>query len=270
MSTCAPWAGLGDLCTPCDDYAIDTGLLEDWLQVASDMLYDLTGQRWPGECERIERPCGGGCLTGLSLLPGMPASQVGSLVSSPWPFRDAAPSCGCAGLSRVKLGGFPITEIIEVLVDGEVVPPDEYQVDSRRYLTGRRRPDGSLRIWPNCQFLELADTEVGTWSVRYRYGDDPPQGGVKSAASLGCQLALSCQPEALRDGRCRLPKRVTTITRLGVTLAVIDPFTLFRDGLTGLPEVDLWLGSVRHGDKSRRARMSDPASRQLPRPPGWR
>ncbi len=258
--TCAPWATLGDLCSPCDDYAMDTAVLETWLQVASDNLYNLTGRRWPGECERTERPCGGGCFAGLVLAPNTPASLIGALSSLPWPFLGSERrSCGCTALSRVRLSGYPVTEILEVLVDGEVVDPAEYMIQGGRYLVGLRKADGTLRTWPNCQYLELATTEEGTFSVRYLYGAAPPPGGVAAAASLGCQLALSCQPEAITSGRCRLPKRVTTITRQGVTLAVIDTFGLFKDGLTGLAEVDMWISAVRYGDKGRRASMSDPS-----------
>lgn len=299
--TCTPWATLGDLCSPCDDYGMDTVALETWLQVASDNLYNLTGRRWPGECEATERPCGtGSCFIG----PG-----------TSWPHREVRLSCACVGLSRIALEGYPVTEILEVKVDGVLVDPSEYEIQGRRYLVGLRLgatssvtsvldgggawavptatvdggdandipgaiidgggadavatvttatgPSTELRVWPNCQHLERPDTEEGTFSVRYLYGANPPPGGIAAAASLGCQLALSCQPDSGGSGsaRCRLPKRVTTITRQGVTLAVIDTFSLFKDGLTGLAEVDLWIESVRQGDKRRRASMSDPGRR---------
>lgn len=242
--TCAPWATEADMPSPCDA-SLDSDVLTLWRQVASDILFNLTGRRWPGECTRIDRPCRGGCFAGRS---------------SPWPFRDAERRCGCTSLSRVRLTGTPVATdgIVEVLVDGEVVDPAEYMVQNGRHLVGLRQADGILRRWPNCQYEELPTTEVGTWSVEYHYGTAPPLGGVRAAGQLGCQLALSTNPQAVADGRCRLPKRVTTITRQGVTLAVLDTFALFKDGLTGLSEVDLWISSIRYGDKGRRASMSDP------------
>lgn len=575
---------------------MDTSVLEDWLQVASDHLYNLTNRQWPGRCERTERPCGaGGCYAGLPLAPNTPLSLIGALRASPWPYRDDRPTCGCSALSSVRLDAEPVVEILEVKVDGEVVPADEYRIDNGRYLTGLWRPDGTLRAWPSCQLLELAETEPGTFcadeateiltadgwkrydeltvgeevytldtvtrtarfepllainvfpaaprqmrrletanfsslttlnhrwpvwqqdhrprmvwrtsadlaassaiiraapradaqteakwsdafvelvawywtegslerstpraciaqsevanpqhvaairaslqiafpggwseslrpdgmvyfrlnrgptralcgvttakkaptpefvrtlttaqlrlfiercidgdghrqttgtrywyqvddesirtfemacalagistntgqprdygnrmgrvpqvvtllassfakpvdaarvaavyadrphrnrnqatdtivtydglvwcpttqsgtwlarrrgtvyftgnSVTYSYGAEPPLGGIKAAAVLACQLALSADPAALRDGRCRLPKRVTTISRQGVTLAILDTFSVFADGLTGIPEVDLWISTVRYGETHRRATMSDP------------
>lgn len=234
-STCTPWATLADLCTPCDDYDLDPVLLEDALQASSDVLYNLTGRRWPGECTDLVRPC---------------RRECGS--------RDG---CGCGGASEFRLPGYPVTSIDQVKVDGLVVDPAEYRLDGRRTLVGLRRADGTLRVWPNCQRLDLPDTEEGTWSVAYTYGDDPPRGGVRSAATLGCEIAKACQPEAFGSAKCRLPARVTTISRQNITLAVLDPLTVFsKDGLTGLPEVDLWISSVRHGDARRRATVRDPAA----------
>jgi hypothetical protein len=104
--------------------------------------------------------------------------------------------------------------------------------------------------------LDYADTEEDTWSVTYTFGQDPPLGGVKAAASLGCQLALGWQPETV--DQCRLPQRVTSYARQGVTLAVVDPLTLFADGLTGLTDVDLWVQSIMLGAARRRASVFVP------------
>ena len=107
-----------------------------------------------------------------------------------------------------------------------------------------------------CQRLDLADTEEDTWSITYTYGQNPPIGGIRAAAVLACELTLAFQPETVNQ--CRLPKRVTSITRQGVSMAILDPLTLFADGLTGLSEVDLWVSSVAVGAKRRRASVIVP------------
>lgn len=234
-STCTPWATFADLCAPCNGYELDPVLLEDALQAASDVLWNLTGRRWSGECSEVVRPC---------------RRECGG--------RDG---CGCGGLSEFRLPGYPVTSIDQVKVDGALVDPAEYRLDNRRVLVGLRRADGTLRVWPSCQRLDLDDTEERTWSVAYTFGDDPPRGGVRSASILGCEVAKACDPAAFGKAECRLPKRVTTITRQGVSLAILDPLTVFSEqGLTGLPEVDLWISSVRHGDGRRRATVRDPAT----------
>jgi len=231
VSTCAPWADVGDLCAPCDDYVIDAGLLADGLQMASDILFDLTGRRWPGECTDLIRPC---CSCG------------------------SPQDCGCGSLSMIELPGHPVVDVVEVKIDGVVVDPARYRVDDHRWLVYLPESDSAERqSWPSCQRLDRADTEEDTFSVEYLYGQAPPIGGIWSAATLACQLVLSCDPAMA--SQCRLPKRVTTITRQGVTLAVIDPLTLFPEGMTGLPEVDLWIASTRFGSGRRGATVFVPS-----------
>ena len=58
---------------------------------------------------------------------------------------------------------------------------------------------------------------------------------------------------------------MTSITRQGISLAVLDPLTLFVDGLTGLPEVDLWVQSVRLGRARRSASLMVPGRRTMTR-----
>lgn len=242
---CEPWATIADVCSPCDDYTFDTGVLEDGLAVASDVLYLLTRQRWPGECRETVYPEVGASLAGAQAN----AQAVGGTLGAGfrtggypvWPRRFA-----CLASDRIKLPGYPVVAVHEVVVDGLVLDVSAYRVEDGRYL---RRIDGDG--WPGAPSDD--------WHVDYSYGLAPPLGGIKAAAALGCQLALACNPEAVNSGKCRLPKRVTTITRQGVSLAVLDPLTLFDGGKTGLPEVDLWVAAVLRGDRNRRATVIDPA-----------
>ena len=60
-SSCSVWASVDDVCSPCDDYSFPAGLLDDMLAVASDILFELSGRRFPGSCSDIVRPCGQSC-----------------------------------------------------------------------------------------------------------------------------------------------------------------------------------------------------------------
>ena len=51
-------------------------------------------------------------------------------------------------------------------------------------------------------------------------------------------------------------------------MAVLDPLTLFQEGRTGLPEVDLWLASVVKGRQQRRGTMIPMGKRRGQRRPG--
>jgi hypothetical protein len=232
-STCDPWASIADVGSPCDDYAFDVALLEDALQIASDVLFNLTGRQWAGECQQTIRPCG-------YRQPG----SCGCLSSR---------TCSCRRLSELDLPGTVIS-VDEVKIDGAVVAPARYRVDDYVHLVYLPESDSAERQgWPCCQRLDLADTEDDTWSITYSFGQYPPAGGVRAAAALGCQLALAFQPETIEE--CRLPARVTSLSRQGMSMAIIDPLTLFADGLTGLTEVDLWVQSIMLGAKRRRAQV---------------
>lgn len=229
-SVCEPWATIADVCSPCDDYEFDVALLEDKLAIASDLLFDLSGRRWAGECSETVRPVVGRCRS-----------------------RDV---CRCADVAGIRLGGSPLVDVTEVKIDGVALDPSEYRIDDHNELVRLADGDGVRRGWPTCQNMYLADTEEGTFSVTYVYGTAPPPGGVAAAAALACQLALACQPETV--GSCRLSDRVVSISRQGVTKQLRDPAAMFPEGLTGLNEVDLWLSSLRYGRRQRPATVVVP------------
>lgn len=233
LGVCMPWAVAADVCAPCD------GMLEadltPWLAVASTVLFELTGRRWPGECTETVYPNAEECLR--------------------WRLPRGFPYSRGRGFPReFPLPGQPVTEIIEVLIDGVPVDPARYRVDDQRWLVYiPESPTAARQGWPLRQSVKAPHDTEGTWSVEYAYGIGPPPGGAEMAAALGCQLALSCTPDA--DTECRLPQRVTSITRQGVTMAILDPLTLFQDGLTGLSEVDLWIQAVTRGANRRAAQI---------------
>lgn len=234
QDVCGAWATTADVCSPCDDYAFDTALLERGLLAASTILFNLTGWRYPGICRETVRPHDQAACGRCGWVRNVGGLDAGSRFA-----------CGCGWLSEIRLGGRPVVRIVTVKVDGVDVPTDEYRVDNYGTLVGLTGAAGRRRVWPTCQRMDLPETDLGTFAVTYDFGVAPPVGGVVAAAALGCQLALAMSPETV--GQCRLPKRVTSITRQGVSMAVLDPLTLIQDGMTGLPEVDLWVASDNRG-----------------------
>lgn len=242
---CSPWTTANDVqeCGPCA--AVADGVLTEMITVASDVLFALSGYRFSGICETTVRPCGGhpgsdgpirfgdfsGALTGTT-----PGCGCGG-----------GRACGCDSVSEITLGGWPIVEVTEVKVDGVVLDGSgadaQYRVDDHRYLVRLPDADGTQQHWPCCQRIDLASTEDDTFEVSFTYGQAPPASGVLAANVLACQLALACTGG---DG-CRLPARVTSITRQGLSMTLLDPMEFLTDGMTGLYEVDLFLGV--HGPK---------------------
>lgn len=225
--TCEPWATEADLCSPCDDYQGLGEGAEDFLQAASDALYILSGRQFPGECELTLRPC---AARGGDRPPYWHRS---------WGACGCSGHCGCLGSRQIQLGVYPIVEISEVRVDGVTLADSLYRVDDHRYLVRMPDADGNNPGWPTSQRLDLDDDEVDTWSVTVVWGRTPPAIGRTAAAVLACELAKACQPEQAEG--CRLPKKVQSLTRQGVQMAITDLATLLSEDRTGIPEVDFFI-----------------------------
>lgn len=232
-STCSPWATDIDLCEPCADYEFPVGLIDETLQVASDLLFQFSGRQFPGLCTKTVRPCSQRIYND----PFPDRTSTAIVTTSPIRLACGCTSpdaCGCSGLSQIDLGVYPVVSIDEVKVDGAVLPESAYRVDDYKWLV---RLDGES--WMCCQDLSLADTEVGTFSVTVTYGREVPTAGRHAAAILACELALSCTSNP--PGECRLPPKVQSVTRQGVSMVLLNPAEVLIQGRTGIAEVDLFV-----------------------------
>lgn len=254
MALCGTWVDDVETlcsCSPCDfasgdDPYCDDGLavLERWALIASGILYAATGRQFSGVCTDTVRPCSrrGSCVQTLAY-----AASSGSRPL--WLDGDAIDGCtglpGCRWHSTVLLPHEPVRQITEVVIDGVTVDPSSYTLVDRRLLV---RSEGS---WPCCQDLGAPNGDPDTWSVTYEYGVAPPPGGPEIAGVYACELAKAC----VADESCRLPRRVQSITREGITQVLIDPFDFFDSGRTGLYEVDAWIKAQNPAGVDRAARV---------------
>lgn len=224
-------------CWPTLTSSIDQARMQEAADTAVLVLWALTGRQF-GVCPAIARPCP---TPDNDRWPFDPMLWPGATV--PWwviPVWEGGAwrniSCGCSsrcertGPTVVHLPG-PVQEITAVTVDGETLDPGEYQLEGDYlYRIGQK--------WPT-QNLRAPLGQPGTWSVTYQRGYPPPAG----AATVVGQLALEFY-NACSGAKCRLPKRIQTITRNGVGLQMIDPVDLFGAGLTGIDSIDLWIRAV--------------------------
>lgn len=223
---------------------------------ASNMLYHLTGRRWPGSCQDTVRPCAQTYDNTWRPI----RSTVGGLAGGCG--CGVEDRCGCGGYSAIDLGVQPVTQIDSVKIDGATIDSSLYQIHDYRLLVWAD-PDGTAAAnttnrtaWPCCQDLTAdPDTDTDTFEVTFTYGIAPPEPGPQAAAELAGELYLACQPETA--GQCRLPPGLQSLVRQGVTMNVKpDP-----DQLMGLPTVAAFLkvfskrsgGSVMIPGRSRKA-----------------
>lgn len=133
---------------------------------------------------------------------------------------------GDNGASLIQLEG-PVGKIESVTIDGEVLNPGAYRVE-RDVL---RRLDG--QPWPTTQNLDAA-SGTGVFEITYYRGRKPTALFTWAVGQLAAEFYASISPS--KDRKCRLPDKVSAVTRQGVTYSVTPG--LFADGVTGIREID--------------------------------
>lgn len=267
QSACEPWIAPDDpLFTALCSTEADADLVETEIAIASDLLYELSGRRFPGFCSDVIRPCASVRETS--------DEYVG--VARRWWQRDlgtlgtwggycacqTGPACGCSSLSEIYLDRVPVSSVERVKVadfsnpawpGDATLDPALYRVDDFARLVRLPNPDGSRPSWPCCQRIDLDAGEENTFEVAFTYGVRPPPAGQQAAAALACELIRSfADPD-----NCRFSPRTQQIARQGVTV-VLDRMNNIKNDLTGLPAVDLFLRAYNPSGNRRRMRVAVP------------
>jgi hypothetical protein len=206
------------------------------LRLAAFTVYSLTGRQF-GTSTLTLRPCN---------APGLPPLYQTYPVNvlNPWGSEETSSyygvyiyngvwhNTGCRGLNccgatcEVLL---PDTvSITSVVVDNATVDPSAYRVDNGHVLV---RTDGAC--WPKCQDMDKGLTATNTWAVTGVFGRLVPQEALDAASILACELG-----KAIAGMPCRLPQRMQSLSRQGVTVQFPAVNTYLDRGLTGLNEVD--------------------------------
>lgn len=224
---CSSWATYADL----PDAPSRMFSATEWcgfLQTATDILWASTGRRWRGKS----------LTETVALRAAPPHPGEGS-----WPYHRSWGRCACyvgigpgwtpqwlgTGFNQqhtepaaIRLPRSDVTLITQVLLDGTVFT--DWALDGN-WLT---RTDG--RTWPVCG---------DRTSVTYTFGRIPPPSGVIACVTLAIELARYASPDP--DQPCELPRRLTSVTRQGISFAALDDLKMISEGLTGLYSVDSFI-----------------------------
>lgn len=272
---CSPWITGTDVlaCTGLPDgdaFKADTAA-----KIATDAMWSLSGRQFNGICEMTSRPCRRPCGCWPSGFLGLgPWYWGGGGVGLPglygyggWWVNDCGDRCGCGPVgATVELAGYPVREILEVKISGDVVDPSHYRLDGRRDLVYLTDDDGRPRLWPACQVMELPDDAPGTFSVKYTWGAEPTTLGIEAAKQLACEIY-----KGLNGQDCKLPANVKRVVRQGITIEKMVPFAeAFREGNTGLMMVDLFIATENPHKMRRAPAIYSPDVEQFPREIGQR
>lgn len=246
---CRPWAAPSDLPSALVG-ELENVTPDQWsmyLLQASELLYMLSGRRW----------LGAGACTEAAVLRQFPQGAG----QGNWPYQRTWGRWGWipAGTfmdnwlfppmnmftatslqpMAIRLPRGAITAVSSVVVGGVTLDPSIWRLS----------PNGWLERLDNLPWSLSAQNIV----VTYSFGKAPPPGGIGAACLLAGEFAKS---DLGLD--CKLPERVTSITRQGVSFAVLDPMTFLPLNQTGIYRVDLWLQAVNPGGRHQRARVYSP------------
>lgn len=255
LGPCVAWVTGAEVAACCSD--ADAAALAPFAVSASQILYELSGLRFNGGCDRTERPCAIGCgcwMNGPIITTPYGASSI-PLTWGWWTGRwgwgwgGCDEPCGCGYLSEILLN-YPVGEVTEVKVDGIVVAPASYRVDDYRWLV---RTDGTP--WPACQNLALPSSQVGTFEVTYTFGVAPPAAGKQAAIQLACQLYSNCA-----NLTCKIPDGAVRVTRQGVEYdrRMLKQWNQGGFWSSGLTAVDVFLNAYNPGRLTRPAGVWSP------------
>jgi hypothetical protein len=218
---------------------------------ATEVLWALSGRRFD-ECEVTLLPCRDDECASMGDPWGGCGSWGGSgwytpaLIDGQWYNLGCAGGCqggcSCNTVQQFTLPG-PVARIVEIVIDGDVVPTGSYVLYNARYVV---RVDGDT--WPLC------NDPPGSWTATVRYGHEVPQLGILAATELMCEFVKACTPGEV----CRLPVNVTAQTRQGISQQFIDTRQLIEKGFVGLYLSDLFIQTFNPGHLRGRPRAYNP------------
>jgi hypothetical protein len=260
---------------PCN-WTVDTGCCDDvWAsadvatqtaaaEYGAFSVWAATGRRF-GACTRTVRPCGRDCSENLGWGSGYYWSEgtwFPYILNGVWRncWCGGGAGCQCKAQCQVWLTP-PVSGIVEVrFSDGTVVDPATYRVDDWQWLV-RQGPDldDEGGCWPNHNDYDfpvtgaLAPSDKTAWEVTYLWGIPVPAVLQRAAGELACEWIKNCS-----GAECRLPQRVTSIARQGVSISLADVDQLLQNGLTGLTTVDSIIQRFNPGRLPSRMHIASP------------
>lgn len=237
--TSAPclWPDATSTCCPdWDTYSAE--IQAQALEFATYIIWSATGRQY-GLCEMTVRPCGRQCT---NCPDGWYWDGMGTWTPYIWNgdwhncwcgSNGPGGCCTCDPDCQVYLPG-PVHSITSVKVDGATLPVSgaggfNYFVLDQKWLV---RTDTEA-CWPLCSDQNLGPGDPNAFEVTYLRGREAPAILATAVGIYSCEFAKACV-----GADCRLPSRVTSISRQGISISMVDINEILKNGLTGIWEVD--------------------------------
>jgi len=222
------------------DYSY-TEYTEEAIQVASNLLWAMSGRKYTGEtivterytCTLRNNRMGPSDRTNSPVLFG---GDVYNIPSGDYDEYSELTSDGLSPDARIRLRGRPVTKIISMRNKNGVVldPSSYYLVDHSTIHIKAGTP------WTPCNV-----------EITYQYGVPVPVAGRMAARKLAIEFARLWSG----DEMCELPQRVTSVSRQGVSYTILDNQEFIDELRTGLYEIDLFLKTANPDNARRRSKV---------------
>lgn len=256
MAEVEVFVGNQDPSLPCS-LTVDTACCTDWASYSTELqtaaaeygallVWASTGRRF-GLCTKTVRPCRRDCEDCGSTFGyyWSDGTWMPYLMNGVWRNCYCGSGAGCQtcrSSCQVWLEP-PVNSIVSVYFSGSgIVDPTTYRVDDYQWLV-RQGPavsgSGDTDCWPIMNNFNMPASGAGepfdnsAWQVTYLQGVPFPRVLSQAAGELACEYAKMCLGQA-----CRLPNRMTSLSRQGVTASMVSVEELLDNGLTGVPTVD--------------------------------
>ena len=229
----SPWITVEDLAVPESPYA------QDAIEYATFVLYKLSGEKYPGISRTQE----------IYVAESRRSTHADPIST------EAARNIQMIGVpptiqypQRLYLRGVPVHEVHSVSYGNAVLDPTEYILFNKRFL---KLSNGA--IW------NYACDQRGI-TVDYSYGMMPPSAGRLAASTLANEL-LILLGENSNSAQCRIPERVTSVSREGISFDMVNPMEFKDEEKTGIWEIDLFIRTSNPSRAKKQPRLlsaSDP------------
>lgn len=222
------------------DYSY-TQYTEEAIQVASNLLWAMSGRKYTGEtivterytCTLRNNRMGPSDRTNSPVLFG---GDVYNIPSGDYDEYSELVSDGLSPDARIRLRGRPVTQVITIRnKNGDILDPSTYYLVDHSTIHIRAGTP-----WTPCNV-----------EITYKYGIPVPTAGKMAARKLAIEFARLWSG----DEECELPQRVTSVSRQGVSYTILDNQEFIDELRTGLYEIDLFLKTVNPDNARRKSKV---------------
>lgn len=249
MPPCTSWLAGEDLVGLLGSNGLTPVQLDAAAVIVSMLGYECFGRRWIGLCGPVTvRPpsrvgygyggiAGWGGFGDAWFSWGWWSGDWGYGPGCSW--GSGASGRALTSTSSVQLAGYPVTQITQVKIDGNILPTTfsdsgapTYRLDNWRFLTRLSDPSNPTNplYWPPLQRGDLDDDQPQTWSISYQYGVAPPPPVLEACKQLAQNVML-----AMNGTACQLPANIRSAVRQGASFERITPLSEeLRTGSTGM------------------------------------